>query len=68
MIRIGTCSWADEGLLSSWYPPSVRTAAERLAHYAARFDVVEADSPFYRLPTPETTARWAERTPPGFTF
>ncbi|HEY6052553.1 MAG TPA: DUF72 domain-containing protein, partial [Gaiellaceae bacterium] len=47
---------------------SVRTAAERLAHYAARFDVVEADSPFYRLPTPETTARWAERTPPGFTF
>ncbi|HSP72697.1 MAG TPA: DUF72 domain-containing protein [Gaiellaceae bacterium] len=68
MIRIGTCSWADEGLLSTWYPPSVRTAAERLAHYAERFDVVEADSPFYRLPTPETTARWAERTPAGFTF
>jgi uncharacterized protein YecE (DUF72 family) len=68
VIRIGTCSWADEGLLSTWYPPSVRTAAERLAHYAARFDVVEADSPFYRLPTPETTARWAERTPPGFAF
>lgn len=68
MIRIGTCSWADEGLLSTWYPPSVRSAAERLAHYAARFDVVEADSPFYRLPTPETTARWAERTPDGFTF
>ncbi|MGZ4353167.1 MAG: DUF72 domain-containing protein [Gaiellaceae bacterium] len=68
MIRIGTCSWADEGLLSTWYPPPVRTAAERLAYYAARFDVVEADSPFYRLPTPETTARWAERTPPGFTF
>ena len=20
-VRIGTCSWADEGLLSSWYPP-----------------------------------------------
>lgn len=68
MIRIGTCSWADEGLLSSWYPPSVRTPAARLAHYAARFDVVEADSPFYRLPSPETTARWAARTPDGFAF
>ena len=67
-VRLGTCSWADAGLLSSWYPPSVRSAAERLAYYARRFDVVEVDSPFYRLPTPETTARWAERTPDGFTF
>jgi uncharacterized protein YecE (DUF72 family) len=68
VIRIGTCSWADDGLLSTWYPPSVRTAAARLAYYAERFDVVEADSPFYRLPSAETTARWAERTPDGFTF
>jgi uncharacterized protein YecE (DUF72 family) len=67
-IRLGTCSWADAGLLATWYPPSVRTAAGRLAHYAQRFDVVEVDSPFYRLPVPETAARWAERTPPGFTF
>jgi uncharacterized protein YecE (DUF72 family) len=67
-VRIGTCSWADAGLLSSWYPASVRDAAGRLGYYAERFDVVEADSPFYRLPSPETTARWAERTPPGFVF
>ncbi len=67
-IRLGTCSWADRGLLSAWYPPSVRDAAARLGYYAERFDVVEVDSPFYRLPTPETTARWAERTPPGFGF
>lgn len=67
-IRLGTCSWADQGLLGHWYPPSVRDAAGRLAYYAERFDVVEVDSPFYRLPTAETTARWAERTPPGFTF
>ena len=68
MIRLGTCSWADAGLLATWYPPSVRTSEERLRHYAQRFDMVEVDSPFYRLPTPETTARWAERTPDGFTF
>src|SRR3954465_5079986 len=67
-VRLGTGSWADAGLLASWYPPGVGTAAARLAYYAERFDVVEVDSPFYRLPSPETTARWAERTPPGFTF
>ena len=67
-MRLGTCSWADQGLLARWYPAGVRDAAARLAYYAGRFDVVEVDSPFYRLPAPETTARWAERTPPGFVF
>jgi len=67
-VRIGTCSWADEGLLKNWYPRGVSTAEARLRHYAERFDVVEVDSPFYRLPAPEVAARWAERTPPGFVF
>ena len=67
-IRIGTCSWADEGLLREWYPRDVSSGEARLRYYAERFDVVEVDSTFYRLPAPETTARWAERTPPVFTF
>ena len=68
MVRIGTCSWADEGLVKNWYPRGVSSPAARLAYYAERFDVVEVDSPFYRLPSPETTAKWAERTPDGFTW
>ena len=68
MIRLGTCSWADEGLVKNWYPRGVRTSEARLRHYAERFDTVEVDSPFYRLPSPETAARWAERTPEGFVF
>jgi uncharacterized protein YecE (DUF72 family) len=67
-IRIGTCSWADEGLVRAWYPRGVSSAEARLRHYAERFDVVEVDSPFYALPSPETAARWAQRTPPGFVF
>jgi len=67
-VRIGVCSWADKGLLEKWYPRGVSTPAARLGHYAARFDVVEVDSPFYRLPAPETAAKWAERTPDGFVF
>jgi uncharacterized protein YecE (DUF72 family) len=67
-VRIGICSWADEGLLTRWYPRGVSSPRARLAYYAERFDTVEVDSPFYRLPSPETAARWAERTPPGFVF
>ena len=67
-IRIGTCSWADEALVRHWYPKGVRSAEERLRYYAERFSTVEVDSTYYRLPEPETTARWAERTPSGFAF
>jgi uncharacterized protein YecE (DUF72 family) len=68
MVQIGICSWADEGMVKHWYPSGVRSASDRLAYYAERFDVVEVDSPFYRLPSPETSQKWAERTPPGFVF
>jgi uncharacterized protein YecE (DUF72 family) len=67
-IRIGTCSWADEGLLRAWYPRGVSTAEKRLRYYAERFDTVEVDSPFYALPDPAVVARWVERTPDAFTF
>jgi uncharacterized protein YecE (DUF72 family) len=64
-IRIGTCSWADESLSKHWYPPEVK-AGDRLAYYSERFDTVEVDSTYYRLPVEEMVARWAERTPDGF--
>jgi uncharacterized protein YecE (DUF72 family) len=67
-VHLGTCSWADEGLLKAWYPKGVSTAQARLRYYAERFDVVEVDSPYYALPDPEVTRRWAERTPDHFTF
>jgi uncharacterized protein YecE (DUF72 family) len=67
-VRLGTCSFADEGLIKTWYPRGVSTAKARLAYYAERFDTVEVDSPYYHLPDPDVTGRWAQRTPPEFTF
>ena len=67
-IRIGTCSFADEGLLKAWYPRGVSSPKARLAYYAERFDTVEVDSPFYHLPDPAVAGRWAQRTPPEFVF
>jgi uncharacterized protein YecE (DUF72 family) len=55
-------------MVRAWYPAGVRTAADRLRYYAARFDTVEVDSSFYGLPTSATARLWAERTPPGFVF
>jgi uncharacterized protein YecE (DUF72 family) len=67
-VRLGVCSFADEGLLKAWYPRGVSTAKARLAYYAERFDTVEVDSPYYHLPDPDVTGRWAQRTPPEFVF
>ncbi|HEY7179655.1 MAG TPA: DUF72 domain-containing protein [Gaiella sp.] len=65
MIRVGTCSWADESFSKAWYPTRVKSG-ERLAYYAERFDVVEANSTFYRLPDEDLVARWARTLPEGF--
>src|SRR5690348_18178418 len=65
-IRIGTCSWADESLTKYFYPPGIKGAEERLRYYADRFDVVEANSTYYRLPDEHMVRHWAERTPEGF--
>jgi uncharacterized protein YecE (DUF72 family) len=65
MIRVGTCSWADESFVKAWYPEGVR-AQSRLRHYAEHFDVVEANSTYYRLPEERLVARWAGALPDGF--
>jgi uncharacterized protein YecE (DUF72 family) len=67
-IRIGTCSFADDALVKHFYPKGVKSGEDRLRYYAERFDTVEIDSTFYRLPTETMTANWAERTPEGFVF
>jgi uncharacterized protein YecE (DUF72 family) len=66
-VRIGTCSWADEALSKYFYPPKF-PAKERLAYYAERFDTVEVDSTYYRLPSESMVQGWADRTPEGFTM
>jgi uncharacterized protein YecE (DUF72 family) len=49
------------------YPEGLPTASW-LEHYAERYDCVELNVTFYRLPLPATFAGWARRTPEGFRF
>jgi uncharacterized protein YecE (DUF72 family) len=69
-IRIGICSWADPALIEdgSFYPRKSMNAEARLRYYASVFDVVEVNASYYAVPDIRTTARWVQRTPPGFIF
>ncbi len=66
-ILVGTAGWADSDLIASgWYPPGVRSPADRLRHYASQFPLVEVDSPYYAIPDVSVVRGWAENTPSGF--
>ena len=69
-FRVGTASWTDPTLVNSdlFYPPSVRSAEERLRFYAEQFNTVEVDSTYYALPAERNARLWTERTPDGFIF
>jgi uncharacterized protein YecE (DUF72 family) len=48
--------------------PRGRGRFDELRFYAEHFDTVEVNSSFYRIPSQQTTASWARRTPAGFEF
>ena len=64
-VRIGTCSFADEALVTYWYPPGL-PPRERLGWYAEHFSTVEIDSTYYRVPDAKMVEGWSSRTPEGF--
>jgi uncharacterized protein YecE (DUF72 family) len=66
-VRIGTCSFADDALVKSWYPRGL-PPSERLGFYAEHFSTVEIDSTFYRVPDASMVQRWSDRTPAGFSI
>ena len=69
-LHVGTASWTDPTLIASgaFYPPTTKTAQDRLRFYAEHFDTVEVDSTYYALPSERNAQLWAERTPANFVF
>jgi uncharacterized protein YecE (DUF72 family) len=69
-IYVGAASWTDPTFTARgvFYPDDVRTPEGRLRYYASLFPLVEVDSPFYALPTPQMAQAWLERTPDSFVF
>ena len=64
-VWVGTSGWQYRSWRGPFYPEKLRQA-DWLEHYAERFQVVEVNNAFYRLPEPKTFAAWAERTPDDF--
>ncbi len=64
---IGTSGWQYEHWKGAFYPKEI-TQQEMLASYATRFQAVEVNNSFYRLPKIETLEHWNETVPPGFLF
>jgi uncharacterized protein YecE (DUF72 family) len=69
-VAIGMASWSDPSLIKTkrFCPRGFSTPEKRLRYYASQFPMVEVDSSFFALPTPENSALWAERTPDDFRF
>ncbi len=65
--RIGCSGWNYKAWRTTFYPTGL-SSARWLEFYAARFDTVEINSTFYRLPDRATFSTWQSQTPKGFLF
>lgn len=66
-IRIGCSGWEYRHWRGDFYPAGLPRASW-LQYYAGRFDTVEINNSFYRLPEPATFVRWRDAVPRGFLF
>ncbi len=67
MIRIGTSGWHYDHWRGPFYPEKL-PASKMLGYYLGKFDTVEINNSFYRLPTEEAFAEWKRATPETFLF
>jgi uncharacterized protein YecE (DUF72 family) len=66
-LRIGCSGWQYKHWRGEFYPADL-PQTRWLEHYATRFDTVELNNSFYRLPSAAAFRSWRERTPANFLF
>lgn len=66
-IHIGTSGWHYPHWCGPFYPEGL-DASEFLSFYARKFQSVEINNTFYRLPKTEMLAEWRDGTPAKFVF
>lgn len=67
-IEFGTCSWNYDSWVGLVYTKKAARSAAYLAEYSKRYNTVEVDSWFYKLPSMEDVGEYRALTPEGFTF
>ena len=66
-ILVGTSGWRYHHWRGVLYPEGL-AGRLWLPHYARVFPTVELNVTFYGLPSPASSRRWRDETPPGFAF
>jgi uncharacterized protein YecE (DUF72 family) len=66
-IYIGCSGWQYRHWSGDFYPPALPQRL-RLEYYATRFETVEVNNSFYKLPTEGLMAGWHDRVPEHFMF
>jgi uncharacterized protein YecE (DUF72 family) len=65
--RVGCSGWEYKHWRGHFYPAEL-PRTRWFEHYATRFDTVEINNSFYRLPERATFAAWGRRAPARFVF
>ena len=66
-MRVGCSGWSYTDWRGLVYPAGTPSSAW-FSLYARRFDTVELNNTFYRLPPPSTVEMWAAQATDGFTY
>jgi uncharacterized protein YecE (DUF72 family) len=66
-LHIGTSAFTAAGWENTFYPPDAKPQ-DYLYYYSQRFNSVEVDSTFYRIPSQAMVQAWNRKTPAGFVF
>ena len=64
---IGCSGWSYTAWKGPFYPPNLESS-EWLRYYSQKFDYVEIDSSFYKIPNQFMIKNWDRKTPDNFRF
>jgi uncharacterized protein YecE (DUF72 family) len=67
MLYVGTSGYSYKEWKGSFYPESI-PAKDMLSYYASRFNAVELNNTFYRMPQQSTIDTWKSQVPDNFRF
>jgi len=66
-ILAGTSGYSYKEWKGTFYPDDL-PAAKMLSFYATKFNTVEINNTFYRMPEPKMVGKWANEVPDNFVF
>src|SRR5687767_8551057 len=66
-VHVGTSGFSYKEWKGSFYPQDIKPP-DMLRFYAGRFDTVEINNTFYRMPSADVLAQWGEQVGEAFQF